>query len=228
VAGQPERTMHARFERSDAGIAPISVAILAGGKSRRMGRDKALLRIGSRTLLEIVAERVMAVADELFVVASNGECYSELGFRVVPDLEPGGGSLGGIYSALSAAVCEQCLIVGCDMPFLNGDLLRFMVNLPRDYDALVPTLAGERSDQGSGSTYETLHAIYSRSALPVIERRLTAGQLKIADILPELRVRELDEPTARRFDPELRSFFNANSPEDLALIERAFSLDLRR
>jgi molybdenum cofactor guanylyltransferase len=193
-----------------------------------MGRDKALLRLGSRTLLEIVAERTRSVAGELFIVASNGARYAELGFRVVPDLVPDSGSLGGIYSALRATVYEQCLVVGCDMPFLNDRLLTFMVNQPRDYDALVPILAGERSDQGHGVTYETLHAIYSRSALPVIERRLAARQFKIADLLPELRVRELDESTVRRFDPELRSFFNANSPDDFALVERAFLLDTSR
>ena len=199
---------------------PTSVAILAGGKSRRMGRDKALLRIGSTTLLEIVAQRVTPIASDVFVVASNGSQYAALGFRVVPDLVPESGSLGGIYSALSAATSEQCLVVGCDMPFLNPDLLAFMANQPRDYDALVPVLVGNRSDQGDDVTYETLHAIYSRAALPAIEQRIAAGQLKIADVLHDLRLRRIEEATVRRFDPELRSFFNANTPADFALVER--------
>ena len=199
----------------------ISVAILAGGKSRRMGRDKARLRIGNRTLLEIVAQRVESVASELFVVATNGSPYAELGFRVVPDVVPDSGSLGGIYSALHAASAKQCLVVGCDMPFLNRNLLQFMVNEPRDYDALVPVLAGSRSNQGEGATFETLHAIYARSAMPAIEQRLAARQFKIAELLPELRLRALDEETVRRFDPTLQSFFNANTPEDFALVERA-------
>ena len=224
VLGQCERTKVSPFQRYDGGLAPISVAILAGGKSRRMGRDKALLDIGSQTLLEIVAMRVVSLTDDLFVVASNGHRYADLGFRVVPDVVPDSGSLGGIYSALTSASCDQCLIVGCDMPFLNASLLTFMVNQPRDYDVLIPVLAGGRSDQGHDKTYETLHAIYSRSVLPVIERLLAARQLKIADLFPMLRVRELDEPTVRRFDSDLSSFFNANSPEDFAFVERAIAL----
>jgi len=198
---------------------PISIAILAGGQSRRMGRDKALLRVGSRSLLEVVADRVKSLGVELFVVASDRAEYEDLGFRVVPDLLPASGSLGGIYSALSVARSERCLVVGCDMPFLNLALLGYMSRLPFDYDVLVPVLDGQRSDQGNDRTYETLHAIYARTALPVIERRIRSGAFKIADLLGDVRTREIDEATVRRFDPQLRSFFNANTPEDFAIVE---------
>lgn len=200
---------------------PLSVAILAGGKSRRMGQDKAQLRIGNRTLLAIVAERVRPVASELFVVATNGSRFSALGFRVVEDLIDDAGSLGGIYSALNAATYDYCLVVGCDMPFLNADVLKFMAAEPRDYDVLVPVHVRIKSQQGHDVIYETLHAIYARSIMPVIEQRIRTGNLKIADLMGELTVREIDESTLRRYDPELRSFYNANTPEDFAFIERA-------
>lgn len=220
LSGPCERTkclvMNAAFEQTDL----ISVAILAGGQSRRMGRDKALLRVGSSTLLEIVAERVKPLGTELFVVASARAAYEELGFRVVPDLCPGSGSLGGIYTALTASRSDRCLVVGCDMPFLNRTLLHYMCSLPFDYDVLVPVLGGERSDQGRERTFETLHAIYARTALPTIERRVRAGTFKIADLLGDVRTREITEATVRRFDPELRSFFNANTPDDFALVEQ--------
>jgi molybdopterin-guanine dinucleotide biosynthesis protein A len=203
----------------------ISIAVLAGGQSRRMGRDKALLRVGSRTLLEVVAERVRPFGDDLFVVATARAAYEALGFRVVPDLHPGSGSLGGIYTALSAARCERCLVVGCDMPFLNPELLAYMCQLPFDYDALVPVLGGARSDQGNDRTFETLHAIYARTVLPAIERRIEAGILKIADLIGDINTREIDEATVRRFDPELRSFFNANTPDDFAFVERILGHD---
>jgi molybdopterin-guanine dinucleotide biosynthesis protein A len=183
-----------------------------------MGRDKALLRIGSRALLEIVADRLTPLGGELFVIASQRPEYRELGFHVVPDLSPGSGSLGGIYTALSAARTERCLIVGCDMPFLNQALLRYMCRLPFDYDVLVPVLGSERSAQGGGRTYETLHAIYARSALPAIERRIQRGEFKIADLLGDVHTQEIDEATVRCFDPELRSFFNANTPDDFAMV----------
>ncbi|HVX30235.1 MAG TPA: molybdenum cofactor guanylyltransferase [Nitrolancea sp.] len=197
----------------------MSIAILAGGQSRRMGRNKALLSVGSRTLLEIVAERVRPLGSELFVVAAEGAAYEALGFRVEPDLLPGSGSLGGIYTALRVARCERCLVVGCDMPFLNQDLLRYMCQLPPDYDVLVPVVGGEFGNEIEERTFETLHAIYARTALPAIKRRIKRGAFRIADLLGDVRTREVDEPTVRRFDPLLRSFFNANTPDDFAFVE---------
>ncbi len=202
---------------------PLSVAILAGGLSRRMGEDKALLRIGGQTLLETVAERASVVADELFVVASNGAPYADLGFRVVPDVLPNSGSLGGIYSALLHAASEWCLVLACDMPLLNPDLLRFMATLPRTYDAAVPSLSQARSAQGCEETLETLHAIYSRSTVAMIQQRIRSGSLKIANFLADIMVARISESQIREFDPRLLSFFNVNRPEDLefarALIE---------
>ncbi len=167
---------------------PLSVAILAGGLSRRMGEDKALLRIGSQTLLETVAERASVVADELFVVASNGAPYVDLGFRVVADVLPKSGSLGGIYSALLHAAFEWCLVLACDMPLINPDLLEFMAGLPRTYDVAIPSLPSTRSAQGGEETLETLHAIYSRSTVAMIQHRIRLGNLKIADFLADVMV----------------------------------------
>jgi molybdenum cofactor guanylyltransferase len=213
--------MNEAFEQTEL----ISVAILAGGQSRRMGRDKALLRVGSSTLLELVAERVKPLGAELFVVGSAREAYEELGVRVVADLRPGSGSLGGVYTALKTARYERCLVVGCDMPFLSRRLLHYMCGLPFDYDVLVPVLGGERSNQGLERTFETLHAIYARTALPAIERRIDRGAFKIADLIGDVLAREIDEATVRSFDPELRSFFNANTPDDFAFVERILEHD---
>ena len=201
---------------------PLSVAILAGGRSRRMGQDKALLRLGDRTLLEVVAERVRPVADELFVVATDRPEYDALGFRVVPDHYPDSGSLGGIYTALVTAANPYCLVVACDMPFLNRALLEYMAALPRDYDVLVPALAAERSDQGGEETLETLHAIYGAACMPAIERRLRAGRFKIVGFFDEVRVRRLGPEVLRRFDPELRSTLNANTPDEFDRALRDF------
>ncbi len=195
---------------------PLSVAILAGGMSRRMGQDKALLRIGGRTLIEIVASRACSLTNDLFVVASGGERFASLGFRVVSDVLPNAGSLGGVYSALLAAENEFCLVLGCDMPLVNQELLGYMANLPRDYEALVPVLEDDRSHQGEMITYETLHAIYRRSIVPTIEARIRSSHLKIADLLTDVRLRQVDEHTIRHFDPDLRTFLNVNTPDEFA------------
>ncbi|MFM9108738.1 MAG: molybdenum cofactor guanylyltransferase [Chloroflexota bacterium] len=139
---------------------PVSAAVLAGGMSRRMGSDKALLPAtpGGQTLLERALATVSDVADETFIVASGRPEYERFGVPVVADLHPGAGALGGIATALRAARCERCLVVACDMPFLNPVLLNAMIGWPGDWDVLAPSIAGE-SRQGPGQVIQTLHAI---------------------------------------------------------------------
>lgn len=197
---------------------PLSVAILAGGQSRRMGTDKALVRLtpGGQTLVERVVAAVGAVADEVLIVA-NDERLGFLGLRTVPDAYPGAGSLGGIYSAVAAAAHPHCLVVACDMPFLSAALLRAMAAAPRDYDVCAPYLVVGKNRQGGGKgVYETLHAIYGREALPAMREQLALGNYRIVGFFPQVRVRALPEALMRAHDPALRSFFNVNTPERLA------------
>ncbi|HEU0114258.1 MAG TPA: molybdenum cofactor guanylyltransferase [Thermomicrobiales bacterium] len=195
----------------------FSVAVLAGGMSRRMGVDKALLtlREGGPPLLQLVLERVRPLTDDCFVVAADRPAYAQFGVRVVPDARPGRGPLGGIATALAAARDEFVLVVACDMPLLSLPLLRFMGGVARDYEALVPALA-DASARGGKLTYQPLHAIYARRCLGPIERRLAAGQLAVIGLFDDVQTRVLDEATVRRFDPELKSFVNANTPVDVA------------
>ena len=192
----------------------LAAAVLAGGMSRRMGTDKALLplRPGDPPLAAVVLERVAAVAGEVFIVASHRPGYDRFGVPVVADRFPGTGTLGGIATALAAASAERCLVVACDMPFLSPTLLAWMVDLPDDADAFVPRLPGE-SRQGGGFVYQTLHAIYRRTCLPPIEAALAADRRQVIGFFDRIRVRDISEAEVRRFDPDLRSFFNANTPE---------------
>lgn len=202
-------------------VPPLSAAILAGGESRRMGTDKALLRLPADgpTLVERVVAAVGAVAEETFLVA-NDDRLAFLGLRTVPDAFPGAGALGGIYSAVAAAEHEHCLVVACDMPFLSAPLLRLLAAQPRDYDVLAPFLPVEpvaENRQGTaGGVYETLHAIYGRGALGPIRAQLAAGRFKIIGFFPQVRVRAVPVEELRRVDPDLRSFFNANTPARFA------------
>ena len=192
----------------------MSVAVLTGGQSRRMGADKALVVTQGRPLVEHVVTVVSALTDDVFLVGDR-PAYHQFGYRVVPDEYPGGGALGGIATALRAACHDRVLVVACDMPSLCSELLEAMAAIDTDVDVIIPRTSGARQGQPAHETYETLHAIYRRSCLPTLEQRLAAGQLKIADILQDLRVCALDEPWLRRHDRHLASFVNVNSPSDL-------------
>ena len=195
-------------ERSD-----ISVVILAGGISRRLGRDKAAEPFGYETLLHRVVRRAsesVGSNDVVIVVANTGQSErapADIPHRLALDALPGSGTLGGIYTGLEAARNEWALVVACDMPFLSEPLLRYMTGLRDGVDAVVPVIGGRP---------EPTHALYSRRCLPAISQRLQAGQLKAAGFLDLVRVRYVDGDEARGFDPELLSFFNVNRPEDLA------------
>jgi molybdopterin-guanine dinucleotide biosynthesis protein A len=195
----------------------LSAAVLAGGMSRRMGRDKALLPLtpDGASMIQLVLEQVRQVADDVTIIASDRPEYANLGARVVPDAFPGAGTLGGIATALGAARHERCLVVACDMPFLHGGLLAAMAAWPGAWQVLVPVIAGE-SRQGSGEIAQTLHAIYARSCLSAIERKLAAGQNKVIGFFDEVVVERIPEDVVRRHDPGLASFFNANTPDAFA------------
>jgi molybdopterin-guanine dinucleotide biosynthesis protein A len=196
---------------------PLSAAALAGGQSRRMGTDKALLPLaaGGEPMLGVVLKRLSAVADDVLVVADNRAKYAALGARVVPDLRPDVGALGGIQAAIASSAHDHCLVVACDMPFLSLPLLQRMADEPRDYDVLVPLVPGESRQRSDGLVFQTLHAIYGKKCLPFIEQRIIEGKKQVVAFFEDVRVRTLDVAEITRWDPDLRSFFNANTPEAL-------------
>jgi molybdopterin-guanine dinucleotide biosynthesis protein A len=187
---------------------PISAILLAGGKSSRMGRDKARLKLGGdREMLQVIARKLSFLSDDV-IVSTDGRKYEDIGVpvRLAKDVKPGAGSLMGLYSGLKEAVYDYALVVACDMPFLNPDLLRYMISLPRDYCVLAPRV---------GDKIETLHAIYSKACLPRMAELLEAGRLRINDLFRVVTARYLSPEEMERFDPEHRSFFNINSPGQL-------------
>ncbi len=212
-------TLHGGADQAVTGV------VLAGGQSRRLGRDKAVEPFQGQPLIRRVLDRVAQVAQELVVVVADparGQALpleigieSEAAHRVALDRYPGAGSLGGIFSGLWAAQHPWALVVSCAMPFLNPALLRHMVALRPDADAVVPVVDGRP---------EPTHALYSKACLPHMEARLQAKELKISGFFDQVRVRYLEEGDILQLDPELLSFFNVNTPEDL---QRALSLASR-
>jgi len=184
--------------------------VLAGGKSLRLGRDKASIVIGGERLIQRVINLVAHLSDEIIVVTSEQQkglaLFSDLSAKVVVDIYPGKGSLGGIYTGLRASSFSHSLVVACDMPFLNLALLRYLVSLAVKFDIVIPRLRG---------LVEPLHAVYSKNCLAPAEKLLQRSQLKIIDIFDKVKVRYVEKEEIDRFDPEHLSFFNINTQDDL-------------
>lgn len=183
----------------------VTGIVLAGGASRRMGRDKALLELKGRPLIAVVADRLRAVADEVVLVADDSRPYASFVDRCVPDVFPGVGTLGGIHAGLRAAGHDLALVVSCDMPFLDPALLSWFAASAQGADLLVLKRRG---------WVEPLHAVYHRRCLPAIEAVIQAGQRQAFAFYDRVRVRYVTPTEIAHLDPELRSFRNVNTPQE--------------
>jgi len=195
----------------------VTGIVLAGGASRRMGRDKAFLELNGRPLIKIVIERMARVCAEVLVVADDVRPYAGLGVPVVVDRFHGVGVLGGLHAGLEAAAHELALAVGCDMPFLNPDLLRAFAGWAEGFDVAVlrhePPPRDARGTEG-GLFIEPLHATYRRTCLSAMEAAIRTGERRIISFFPHVRVRYVTPEDVTPFDPDLRSFHNVNTPEE--------------
>lgn len=192
---------------------PFTLAINAGGRSRRMGRDKALVELDGRPMLEHLIERVSGLGQAQTLLVSNDHAaHARFGLPMVRDSLPDGGSLGGIYTALMHSQYGHTLVVACDMPFLSPALLRYMLALREEgeYDVIVPRVAGY--PQG-------LHAIYGQACVAPIRAQIEARRLKVIGFYDQVRVRYLDEDEWRPLDATGQALNNINTPEELASAE---------
>jgi molybdopterin-guanine dinucleotide biosynthesis protein A len=181
----------------------VTSIILVGGKSSRIRGNKASEFIGDRSSIQRVVERVAVVSDQILIVGSPVQFNFPSGYDVEyrADLRPGEGPLGGIYTGLASSKFLYNLVVACDMPFLNIELLRYMMKLSPGFDAVIPEVG----------RIQPLHAIYCKSCLDGIRRRLENNQLGVTYFLKTVNVRYIDQIECQRFDPQLLSFFNVNS-----------------
>jgi molybdopterin-guanine dinucleotide biosynthesis protein A len=195
----------------------ITLVIQAGGESRRMGQDKALVPFLGKTLIERVIGRVAHLADEIVVTTNKPDDYAFLGARgarLAADVIPGRGALGGLYTALSAAGEGLVVVVACDMPFVSPSLLAYQRDLLTSggYDAVIPRTTGGT---------EPFHAVYRRqTCLPRVEEVIQADKWRVDAWYAKAKVHLLSPEETRPFDPDDRAFWNVNTPEELAEAER--------
>src|SRR5204863_6740495 len=181
-----------------------SLVILAGGLSRRMGRDKAGLPAGDGTLIQHLARRLAPVVIETIVAGGSGR-HNLPGVTIVDDRYPGLGPLAGIHAGLLVAQFPLVWVVGCDLPDVDPGLAALLCGLAGDVDAVVPRIDSE--PQG-------VCAVYDRALAPRIEGLLAAGERRVTMLLGASNVRYVTPGALRAVDPELLSFGNINTPAE--------------
>ena len=192
----------------------LTVVIQAGGESRRMGQDKALLPFLGQPLVMRAIERLAPVASEMIVTTNRPQDFQFLGLPLFPDLIPGRGALGGLYTALSAASQPLVAVVACDMPFASPDLLAAQRDalLESGADIAIPQLP---------DGLQPFHAVYRReTCLEHIQAALQANRWRVDAWFGEVQIRYFSAGEVRRYDPELLCFANVNTPEELQAAEQ--------
>ncbi len=188
----------------------ITCIILAGGRSRRMGRDKAFIQVAGVRLFDYVYSRCRSFFSEVVVVTNWPRQFQGYHALIVADEVQGAGSLGGLYTGLLWAKHYYAFCVACDMPFLRPEVIAHLVAKKNNYDVVIP-----KTKEG----LEPLHALYSKKCIEPIKTLLDSGRFKITEFLPKVRVRYCEEEEIRMLDPSLSSFININTKKDLLKVQ---------
>jgi molybdenum cofactor guanylyltransferase len=189
---------------------PLTVTILVGGYGSRMGGvDKAALELDGKPLLEHVLGAVSPFAAEIFVVSNDDRLVGDSRFTVLHDPEPHAGVLPALLTALDAATSPLLLLLACDMPFVNREVVQHLLTLAASHDAVMPYVQ---------SFPQAMHAVYRVAPCRVAVRNLLEdenGGRRMISFLDDVNTIRVGEDEIRQIDPEIRSFFNVNTPYDL-------------
>lgn len=186
----------------------LTISIQAGGKSSRMGQDKALLPFLGQTLIERIIARIAPVADEIIISTNDPPSYRFLGLPLFTDIYPQRGALGGLHAALACASHPLVAVLACDMPFVSPELINLQkqILLAENVDVVIPS-----GPEG----LEPLHSLYRReTCLPACERAILADQWKLISWFPQVKVRTLQPDEIGPYDPAGLVFWNLNTPEE--------------
>ena len=184
--------------------------ILAGGRNRRYGSHKALAELGGARIIDRVANAVAVAASRVVVVANELDVYRDVGEEVRPDIQPGLGALGGIYSAVQWAAevdCDVALTVACDMPFVSAGLLERLVEVADPGAAVLPASQGPRG-------LEPLCAVYGVGCLDAISAAIERGDRAVISFFEDVDLRVLDTSEVARYGRAEHMFMNVNRQED--------------
>ena len=180
--------------------------ILSGGKSLRMGKDKAFIKVKGIPIIERITALFQKLFKETIIVTNHREVYLYLKVTLHEDLIPNAGALGGLYTGLFYSTFPYSFVVACDMPYLRTEVIHHLIEKIKGYDVVVP-----RTEDG----LEPLHALYSKRCVEPIRSVLAEKKTRIIDLYPLVRVRVIEAEEILPVDPGMESFININTPEEL-------------
>jgi molybdenum cofactor guanylyltransferase len=195
-------------------IKDVTGVVLAGGRSSRYGKNKALVKVNGVPLIERALNTMGSIFNHVVIITNAPEEYAYLQVPMFQDIIQGLGPLGGIYTGLKVIPDQTGFFVACDMPFLNPNLIRHMVEIRDDFDVVVPRISG---------WVEALHGLYTVKCQGSIERLIQSGTYQIFQFFSSVSVRFVDEEEVRRWDPDLKSFLNINTPDELRRLQQTDS-----
>jgi len=187
----------------------VSIVIQAGGQSSRMGEDKGLVELCGKPMIQNIIDRLSPHADEMIITTNRPGIYKQFGIQMFEDIYKDYGALAGLHTALSSARNEMVFVIECDLQFVNTSLFKFMKNM---FEAKPVDLVIPRTEKG----YEPFYAFYKRNnCLPLITDAIESGKRRLISWFENAMVHPIYEDQLREFDPNLNSFVNINTPEDL-------------
>jgi FdhD protein len=188
-------------------IAGVTGVILAGGSSRRMGSNKALLEVEGNSIISRIYRTLAGMFHEIIVVTNSPHDYEFLPCRKVPDIYSNFGSIAGLHSALTHSSTAHTFVTACDMPFIDQSIINYLCHLRQEegYEAVIPYSKGGQ---------EPLHAVYSAACKDIFEGAILNGERKVVDILKKIKVRDVTYDEIRSIGGQSASFMNVNTPEE--------------
>lgn len=184
----------------------ITAVIMVGGKSLRMGQDKAFLPVEGVPVIERIIQALQCCFRQLLLVGDRPERFAPYGLPVVPDSYPGS-SLGGLYTGLQHAETDRVFVTSCDIPFPDPELIRLICAESDACDVVLPA---------SANGLEPLFALYHRSCLAAMQAALEAGNFRITALLQQLQIKTIAPELLARIDSDGRALLNMNTPDEYA------------
>ncbi|MHB1126493.1 MAG: molybdenum cofactor guanylyltransferase [Bacillota bacterium] len=181
--------------------------ILSGGKNTRMGVNKAFLDLGQGKIIEGTVKKLKGLFPEVIIVTNDHQHYRYLDTKIISDIIPGMGPLSGIHAGLEASKTHINFIIACDLPFMETELVRYMVGQAPGYDVVVPQM---------GDYLQPLHAVYCKTCLPPISRCLQQGISKVIAFYHQIRIKYIGETQLEKFCHPNLNFYNVNTPDELS------------